>query len=491
VFKSIRSLSKCGLVWVVVWDLLLSPCSQAGSLLRLQPVSGRPTHLAHVFRGEPGHLPRYDELVGLRRESIVKYLEAFQNLLLELDRQAGKKGRDEAMSWILEHLVLSATAEETGPQFCINLGVVQPIDRCGEDHGPRMHDFDTTPILSSLGADAVHCKKGEKPCSPAFGFDADGGLYCVSTNLTRACKQESAGTGTIPLADVLITCALGSPGKPRISCDALKKFYDDQTQLVEALCKDSPDHKACGILRNQMKDVFNEIQEKNKALEQSPEGKQLENLVASVNQINQPPTAEPCKGNIGANSPGASPAEATTCLKKDFPATIPPTFDKIEDALVSGADADKTRCIQLSLPDQSLLVLTHQGKDVKLVLVPRGAKGKSVSPISIGEEDAFMLEQVSNALMGSDFKTPPKDLLNSYLPAEIKADAGKMLVQSKENGKEIQLRTRGWVSANGTHVRYNPNQIFKSGDQHVLLAGVILPGEKQEHILGISTSVAE
>jgi hypothetical protein len=502
-------------------------------------------------------LPRYDRFVKLPRATQNRYMKAFQAALLELDKEARSTSTGDSASLLLKYWIANAEANSSS-DFCINLGVVRPVSDpvtsdCDPHQGAKMHDFDTSKDLAPLGDAATHCKGGEKPCSPAFGLDGNGNFYCSLPNLTSHCADVSSkDTHNTPLAKVLSVCAAGhkvetSDGVEIVDCTKLKKFFDDQTKLVEDHCKASPATKACGILKAQLKEVADDLATTDKPADTDELDRQAVGMADTMTKtLSAPPAAGPdcLSGTTGAKpntppasvpAPGSPPtlpatvaiptltssttttalapvathAGSTTSPTTTAPATtttppastsaacpdtpLPPgtgaTFDKIFETIHKPGDPAKATCLGIVLPNQSTLkVNVDKDSDGDINIQPAAVNGKLAASISLQAEDLGICMIVSNVMKKATPAITDTNLLAAYLPAQLIADtdAGKITLPTRPgNPPGKAYDTRGWLTTDGTRIRYIPDQYFGS-DKEVLI-GITLKGG-QEELKAFSTS---
>jgi len=494
-------------------------------------------------------LPRYDRFVKLPQAAQNRYMKAFQAALVELDAEARSTSGEDSASLLLKYWIANAEASST-PDFCINLGVVRPVSNpvtsdCDPAHGAKMHDFDTSKDLAPLGDAAAHCKSGEKPCSPAFGIDGDGNLYCSLPNLTSHCAEVSSkDENNNPLAKVLAVCAVDHKietpdGVDKIDCTKLKKFFDDQTKLVEDHCKNSPATKACGILREHLKQAADDLATTDKPAETDDLNRQAVGMADTMNKtVSAPPAAgAPCPPEHGAPvpAPGSPPTipaavviptvtssattgalapavthagSTTASVTPPAPASITPpapasvtppvpgactntpvpsgtgaTFDKIFATIHRPSGATKAMCLDLVLQNQSTLkVKADKNGEGELDMQPAAVNGKLPPAIALETEDLGVFMVVSNALKSANPKITDANLLAAYLPARLlsDADAGKMTPSpTPGNPPAKAYDTRGWITSDGTRIRYIPDQFFGS-DKDVIIGITPQGGQEQQ-----------
>lgn len=432
-------------------------------------------------------LPKYAELMQLPAKVRTSYLRAFQAALIELDSEA-RQAQGENSASLLEVLLNEALAD-SGVDFCINLGVVKPLDQCDQSKGIGMHSFDTRPIVSVIGDAANNCQEGTKPCSPAFGFDASGNLLCSSANLTRDCDRLSHSPDNLPLADVLTTCNLGNPGKAKVGCSALEKFYDDQVTLVENHCQKSRPTFACGILRQQMALVGQEFDANKKSIS-SPEAGQLANLVQKANEAvgtsssssGETVPCQPTQPSVAHKS--VTPAAQAVCQQLALDTNKNPDFESIAGSIGAALKATgKSPCVDISLPDQSVFTVDKRagGEDPKIVIsFPKA--NPAASPVELNENDLTIIDAISKGFQQAPYKRSGAQLLAAYLPKKLLPKNDSLILPGK-NGAVKSYPSRGWTTADGTRIRYIPST-FQVDGKVLIAVGITLPNG-QEKVVGV------
>jgi hypothetical protein len=434
----------------------------------------------------PLKLPRYEQWRKLSAPARAQMILDLQEFLLQEDALIRKDSSHEAQvlkQWLnlwLEEAQAKPRKQQQ-QSFCINQGVVKPLSQCDTSLGYKMHDFDTNEVLSKLGP-ASQCPEGEKPCSPAFGFSAEGQMFCSSKNLTRDCAKKSQAPGTIPLADVLMSCGAGSPGVPKVDCKALISFFDQQLEAVEQFCKKSPSRMACGILRQQVQSVMQDASQKKKALSETGLEKVADVVAATNEAAKMSESNPPCPTDPKPSSPASPQAPSdthSTCVQATLSKNAnKPTLDALLQVLAEKS-GENANCGELSLPGEGKIAF-NRSKQLVVVQASHGAK-----PVALNMTDLDVLNAVSNMLLEPSFKVPAKDLLAHYLPKEELKEPGKISLEDKATKTKKEFPTKGWLSANGTRIRYVPDGAFGDKNHPVLVAAILLPGSSKETLFGI------
>jgi hypothetical protein len=461
-------------------------------------------------------LPRYEQLKTLSPETQRKVIESLQAFLIQADEDARKSGDQSAfndlntLKMIYELWIETAEAKtkarvshgsrgsaEQQP-YCINQGVVKPISDCDTKLGYKMHDFDTNEILSKIGP-ASQCPSGQKPCSPVFGFTSDGQMFCSSKNLTRDCAQQAKQPGTLSVVNVMAGCQAGSPGVAKVDCKALGEFLDQQISVVEGLCQKAPKRLACGILRDKVNEVVTEASEKKAASEKIGLDKVAEVVKATNDAAQMSPSAAPCppeavaapsaptppQTNEPAQAKAPAPGDKIQCTQKNLTKNLEkPTLDALTDELMGGKP-DEFICGALNLPNKSGIALNRiQGT----VVVKATADAK---PVTLDFVEAQIIGTISNALLEDPYKVPAKDLLSHYLPKEEMKDAGKITAESKDGKSKKEFPSKGWVTPDGTRIRYVPSVNFGTDSKPMVMVAIQPGGKGKEHITGVEVSLPE
>ncbi len=470
-------------------------CSGA-SLAHPKPLP-KPRGISSYF---PLKMPRYEQWKKLPPEAQRKVIQDIQSFLLQADAMARGEttAENSEQAKILERLfdlwLETAQAKprgSSGPQqpYCINQGVVKPIAQCDTSLGYRMHDFDTNEVLSKLGP-ASTCPDGEKPCSPFFGFTAEGQMFCSSKNLTRDCAQKSAQPGTLSLVNVMMGCEAGSPGAAKVDCKSLKEFFDQQMTAVEQLCQNAPRRYACGILKEQMQAVKTEYAEKKSALATTGTGNLAEavaiaNKAAEATEAAKMDTSQaPCPPET-ASAAAPSPVNSKCTKKSISKSANQPTLDALIAEAGESIEEEKTVCGEFLLPNQGKFSVDLRKNSLILQ-----ADGNS-KPVTLLDWDIAVLSEVSKMLSSPTLKLSSKDLLSSYLPKEELKDAGKIAIETEAGKKKEEFPSKGWVTPNGTRIRYIPNVNFGKKDKPVVIAAVQPPGGGKEIIFPVGSSQEE
>jgi hypothetical protein len=471
----------------------------------------------------PLKMPRYEQWRKLSPKAREEFIQDVQAFLLRADAMArsGNKAQGSREAQLIQRLFdiwiqtaeaktranSKARAHQQQQPYCINQGVVKPLSECDTKLGYKMHNFDTNEKLSALG-DASQCQAPEKPCSPFFGFTAEGQMFCSSLNLTRDCAQKSAQPGTITLASTLSACEKGSPGTAKVDCGKLKTFFDEQMSAVDQLCKDAPKRFACGILKDQIQAV---MAEKDGASTQAPQAAaadadsraasdgdegEVPNLAEYVNDsVKMEGAKAPCPPEQIAKpetTPATSPASAaaaaqsstnqaeTKCVNKPYPQKVNlPVLDALMAAMAAGADKDFL-CGQMDLPNQGKMKLDLSKGEVQF------KASKSAAPVTVDEEGFKVLLVASNVLANGPFKVSANALLNSYIPKESLKDAGVILFQQPNSQAPKDYPATGWTSADGTRIRYSLDETEKQ-----LLLAIKRPNEPKEYLIPLSLKPSE
>ncbi|MFL5815464.1 MAG: hypothetical protein ACJ763_17950 [Bdellovibrionia bacterium] len=454
--------------------------------------------------------PRYEQLKMLPPEAQKTVIEGIQAFLIQADLEARKGGQESALNdlntlkrfyelWIetaeakpRSRSSSKSSLKSSGVQqpYCINQGVVKPISECDTSLGYKMHDFDTNKVLSKLGP-ASQCPPGQMPCSPFFGFTSEGQMFCSSKNLTRDCAEQSKQPGTVSIVNVMMSCQAGSAGVAKVDCKALGEFFDQQMEVVEKLCQKAPKRFACGILKDQIRDVMNEGSEKKSAakevgLDKVAEVVRATNEAAQMDAGSAPcPTQEKAKAK-SAPAPAAKPKEAqAACTQKSSAKNFEkPTLDALIAELM-GEHADDFVCGELTLPNKSKIGLNRMKGEMTVQATPDS------TPVTLDFVEAQLLGNISAALLDPPQKVPPKDLLAHYLPKEIMKDPGKIVLESKDGKQKKEFPSKGWITANGTRIRYIPGVDFGDEKKHIVMMSVQLPGSAKEMRIGIPLSLPE
>lgn len=326
-------------------------------------------------------------------------------------------------------------------------------------------------------------------------------MFCSSLNLTRDCKQKSEQEGTISLASTLAACEKGSPGTAKVDCGKLKTFFDDQMKAVSDLCTDAPKRFACGILKDQIQGVMAELQGKapagsdtaapdanadggSSAASDADENgvPDLANHVkdaAKMENAKQPcppeQAAQPASATASApadeSKAAAQSADKAACVSKPYPQGISvPFLDEVIKPFKQGAGKDFL-CAEMQLPNQAKLKM-----DFTKNLVTFQATANS-APVSVNSLDFNILITASHALQ-DELKVASKDLLASYIPQSAVKDSGKVSVPVKGEKEPRVYSTSGFVSANGTTIRYALDD-----KEEALLLFIKGPGDAKETFL--------
>jgi hypothetical protein len=406
--------------------------------------------LTPALAADSFQLLRYNSLMSLSEKDQHRVLEAFQDALARLDADGSDVDSAALEEWLL--LVEQADADD-GPQFCINLGVVQPLKDCDSSKGAHMHDFDTKPLLKDLGDAANHCAKSAMPCSPAFGFDANGSLFCSSKNKTRDCAAKAqADKKKTELVDVFKKCggAKGSAAPIKADCKKLQSFYEGQVKLVGDLCKKSPDTKACGILRGKLDEIL-EAQGKHALPTETQDGEGSGDVAKVVNGLANANQAVQMK-SATANCPPGSKASATSgnpakCIKADFPKNRTPTFEIL---FIGHAQLpDGQNCLEASVPGQGVVTINRYADDAVSISYQKSGMTAAAQAVVFKNFDP------GASVIASDLiakKVPAGKLLDATAPVSAITDRGVTTI--KNEGKSYQGKTRGWTTTDGTEIKY-------------------------------------
>jgi hypothetical protein len=444
-------------------------------------------------------LPRYEQWKQLPPEAQRRVIQNIQEFLVQIDTEV-RGGTDESALndvRVLERLFdLWLETAEAKPRthsraeqqpFCINQGVVRPLSDCKTELGSKMHDFDTNEVLSKLGP-ASNCPSGLMPCSPFFGFNPDGQMFCSSKNLTRDCAQQSKQPGTLSLANVMLSCEQGSPGAAKVDCTALGKFYDEQIKAVESLCKKSPKRFACGILKDQMRNVRTDVSKTKEAAEKVGLDKIADAVKATNEAAQMSVSSAPCQTDETAKAkkasapaspavaqPAASPQKSSCTQKVLSKMPEKPTFEVFRDELM-GQKPDEFICGELTLPNQAKLAI-DLNKGIFAVQASPQSK-----PIALNLVEAQVFDTISAGLLEDPFKVPAKDLFSRYFPKEALKDSGKITLESQDGKEKRDFPTKGWVTPDGTRIRYIPSLNFGSEEKPKVIASIQIPGGEEQKI---------
>lgn len=449
----------------------------------------------------PLQMPRYEQWRKLSPQAREEFIEDVQAFLMRADAMARsgdtaksspKRSHDAQIIQRLFDLWIETAEAQTKSSsqqqpYCINQGVVKPLSECNTKLGYKMHDFDTNEKLSALGG-ASQCQAPEKPCSPFFGFTAEGQMFCSSLNLTRDCAQKSAQPGTITLASTLAACEKGSPGTPKVDCGKLKAFFDEQMSAVDHLCKDAPKRFACGILKEQIQAVMAEKEGKAPAASQAPASDAGSNAASDADENKVPGLADhikdavkmeankgPCPPEqaakattLGSSAPAATQSDSKVqCAYKPFPTKMPaPVFNALIGGVSEGATKDAV-CGEMDLPNHGSFKFNfaNQASQIRASAI--------AAPVTLDQSGAIALSFASNILLNSG-KVPANKLLDAYLPKEVIKDAGKITVSAKDSKETKDYSATGLVSTDGTQIHYALT------DNDVLLLTIKRAGDSKE-----------
>jgi hypothetical protein len=456
------------------------------------------------FNPSSRHTPSIQELLHLSPQARTRYFDAVKGVLLEMDARAHTE--EETSNWIFEQLVCSAYAgDDLNAPFCINLGMLKEVGTADGDcqAGPGMHNFDTNGVLSKYNlnsAAACSSTKGRHPmipCSPVFGFKSDGTLNCASTNTTATCDRLSKGEGEISLGDVLISCGTkGSADPVKADCKKLLKFTEDQIALARKYCGDTPDKKACGILRAQdiqfgaqLKDKrealsVGDVDKMNQYLDQIKESSKVAATVAPCTPTEPakpvvaapvpppPPPApvvsKPAAPSLAATVPAAAPASTSSapCVG----AVIKPTADQSMTTILSAVAStlhernQDLGCMQVTLTDKSVLKVVIDQKNISGSIQPFNQFGKQVDPIALDQNEIVGMIMLSEGAKSTDgLHLPLNQLFNSYIPSSPIAKDLKMTYQG------VDYPSVGWTTLNGSQVQYVPKDVTVNGKAMALV----------------------
>jgi hypothetical protein len=454
-------------------------------------------------------LPRYEQWKNLSPEAQREVIEGVQEFLIQAEQEARKSGDESALNGLKTLKTLydlwfesaeakprsrrsSHTSHEQQP-YCINQGVVKPISECDTSLGYKMHDFDTNAVLSKLGP-ASQCPSGQMPCSPFFGFTSDGQMFCSSKNLTRDCAQQSKQPGTLSLVHVMMSCQTGSPGVAKVNCKALAEFFDQQMGVVEKLCQKAPKRYACGVLKDQMRKVLAEASEKKPASDKADLDKIPDKFHATHEAAQMNASTAPCPTAAPQPSPVEKPAAQPQARSKDSEiactqrtlAKSPdqPTLEALMKALM-GDKPDDFVCGDLTLPNRIKIGSDRSKGSLTIQAAPDS------KPVALDVVEAQVLGAISEALLDPPFKVPAKDLLSRYLPKETLQEPGKIQLDPKSGKEKREFPSKGWVTADGTRIRYIPNVDFGQGKKHVILAAIQPADGGKEKIVGVPVSLPD
>ena len=400
-------------------------------------------------------LPTYSGLTQLTPQARTQVLRALREFLIDTETEALiEDGRESAR--LLDFWIATAVAGGRTPTFCINLGVVKPLDQCSPQGSPAMHDFDTTELLKPIGAEVADCGGKGFPCSPVFGFDSGGKLFCTDTNRTRTCARMSGAEGTISFESVMDKCGSLKPGekpdKPAVDCDRLKEFYDKQIELVQGHCAKSPSRKACGILRSRLGEITRPAQSPDEVKDAAAQAAKTAEAAAEAAKMR---TSDPC-----AEAPAKSGAARAPkgCVQGRFPEKGSPRFAQILQTLpeIQGPKG----CSEVEVPGVGRLRVQSAGdKHLELKLYPKTEGEKSPQPVSVDPLDVDVMELVSANMLNQ--KQSLRDAVRAYLPAGAIGPSGELEVQTKDGAKKIPLR--GWKSPDGSEIRYVASRAQEAG----------------------------
>jgi hypothetical protein len=134
-----------------------------------------------------------------------------------------------------------------------------------------------------------------------------------------------------------------------------------------------------------------------------------------------------------------------------------------------GQDEDGFQCGELLLPDQRKITFQPNQKDSLQFQSSPNSK-----PLSFDIPDLVVLNAASQTMLKAPLNVAPGNLLASYFPKEELKSPGKLAVKVGPD-KTVEFQTKGWVSANGTRIRYIPDTHFGK-DKPMWIAAVQLPG---------------
>lgn len=415
-----------------------------------------------------GRLPTYAELVQLPLADRALVLRSFRDFLVETEAEALSESGERA-SAVLDFWISSALAGARTPDFCINVGVVKPLDQCSPQGSPKMHDFDTTEMLKPIGADVVDCGGKGIPCSPVFGFDSSGKLFCTDTNRTRSCAGMARGSGTIAFAAVIEKCGTLQPGekpeKPAVDCAQLKAFYDGQVELVQKHCAKSPARRACGILRRQLAHLGGKPS--------SASDVSVEEAADKAEEVRRAVTQGPVSADCDeAGNPAGTPSArhpGQKCPKTQFPTKEKPIFADVANAL--GKARKGAPCGDIEIPGGGIVHFDEAGVTYR---VGSGGKGHGVR---ISESDAPYVNLASEVM--AQQAGSPEQMVSGYMPVSEIGDTGEMQVPVGADGKVNKFPSRGWKTAAGTTLRFSAPSQGKEPSSRVIHLGIRKDGKEE------------
>jgi len=147
----------------------------------------------------------------------------------------------------------------------------------------------------------------------------------------------------------------------------------------------------------------------------------------------------------------------------------------------AGLKKGEESCTFVALTDVTDFRIDTRGPEVKISYKP---PGPSV-PVELNTDDADVMMALSTAFTAKDgqFKVPDAELEASYLPVQLKPDAGEFThtfevvgKDGKTIGQKYTLKTRGWVTANGTQIRYVTEGLPKEIADKELIVGLTPKG---------------
>lgn len=439
-------------------------------------------------------MPRYAELLAMSPDARARVLLHWQEFLIALDDEARGNSDRHALQWLFDLWMSTAEAGRRVTQpYCINQGVVKPIAECNTSLGYRMHNFDTNEKLSKLGP-ASQCPAGEKPCSPFFGFTAEGQMFCSSKNLTRDCDAKAkAAPDRIPLATVFLSCAGGSPGNAKVDCKALMEFVNEQASAAESLCQNAPERFACSILKRW---ILGEKQNISAARSAAPDRGDPAGVPAAADQANrevaQIGPKPDCPDQVvgprpaadGTSSAATDPVIPPNCVKKPAPTSmLEATFDKLFGKIEG--DHKPNSCNQIELPEQRRIALTYTNQGPSLI-VQGGAGSK---PIELDLGGVIFLNIISNSFAKSNPSSDINTLLANYFPKDAISDPSKIMVSLDDKSPKKPVDAMGgWISATGTKFRYATEAV---GQKKYLYISMQKPGQAEPMVAAQEISASE
>jgi hypothetical protein len=469
------------------------------------------------------HLPNFQQLSRYSPKKRAAYLKEFQVVLLKMDNRSSNSASVIDKVWA--EFICSAFADETDVDYCVNRGVVlalDPTDQNCSSQGDNMHKFDTDKVLASYKmGDAITCSPGKQPCSPFFGFTAQGSVNCVSGNSTPACNSASNANGEIPLATVIQECAISkkSTSVPKINCDGLKNFFNKETAVVATKCANStltcanlidPQIKGttsaaqAGLSKDDTNAVLSFISAAQDVTQGppvpvpppcNPDKKRTRDRAATTTTpaaltVNAPvapaaATTASTQNAAPANPAGAAATQApTAAVQCTLPANGPQTIATLE-SLKSGSSS----CTAITLPNHSLFKWVSDGQDPQssaIIQLPNTGTAPP-SSITVSSNDLHAMSLAAQALTGA-LGVDAQQLFNSYLPVSqiaqsttpinIKSSSGTITSSSLTSSDQLALGSGTWKASDGTAIRYAMGIDPASQDPAIYL-GVQAPGSTE------------